>query len=393
MQILYYHCFAGISGDMNLGAMADLGVPVDYLKSVVDQLNLPGVALDFTEDERNGIYGTRATVTCNPAKKVSRKLADIEEIITSADLPEAVIRTAMEMFRNLAEAEARIHRKTPETIHFHEVGGEDAMVDIVGAAAAYHYLSPDEVWTSEIELGSGTIKAAHGVLPVPAPATALILENAPVHIGGTDIEATTPTGAAILKTLTTKFVPAPAFNIRKTGIGVGQSRTGKRPNILRVHLAETDSQEQEYNLEQAFMLECTVDDMNPEWYEHIMDRLFHAGAADVTLTPVIMKKNRPGMIISVLCTDEASKTIGNLLLTETTSLGYRKINVEKTFLDRRIRSVETSLGTVRVKESYSAGKVYTRKPEYEDCRKIALEKGISLKEVYQKVWKEISGLE
>jgi pyridinium-3,5-bisthiocarboxylic acid mononucleotide nickel chelatase len=389
MQILYYHCFSGISGDMNLGAMVDLGVPESYLKETIAALTLPGVTLTFEQDARNGIYGTKATVEVAYPEKTHRTLKDIETIIRQADLSGEIRETALRVFMNLAEAEAGIHHKSVDTIHFHEVGGEDAMVDIVGAAAAFHYLHPDEVWTSMVELGSGFVHAAHGVMPVPAPATQALLAHAPVHIGGTDIEATTPTGAAILKTLTSRYVPDPSFIIKKTGYGVGHAVTGKRPNLLRVHLAEADDVRKELNNTAAEILECTLDDMNPEWYEHIMEQLFNAGAADVTLTPVIMKKNRPGMIISVLSPVEKSTTLGDILLRESTSPGYRKYKVDKTWLDRKIVSFETSLGNVQVKESYRGEEIFTRKPEYEDCRRIAREKGIPLKSVYEQIWKEI----
>ncbi|NOY36746.1 MAG: nickel pincer cofactor biosynthesis protein LarC [Chlorobi bacterium] len=390
MQILYYHCFSGISGDMNLGAMADLGIPETYLQEIIARLNLPGVELVFEKDSRNSIFGTKATVKISGNTTHHRTLKNIEKMIRDAEFSDEITTTALDIFQHLAEAEADIHHKTPDTIHFHEVGGEDAIVDIVGAAAAYHYLHPDEVWTSVVELGNGLVKTAHGTMPVPAPATAALLKDTPVHIGGTDMEATTPTGAAILKTLTTRYVSDPLFIIKKTGYGIGHTISEIRPNLLRVHLAEIPRNKPSFHTSEADILECNLDDMNPEWFEHIMDALFKAGAADVTLTPVVMKKNRPGMVISVLSPVNKSQMLGEVLLRETTSLGYRRYRVEKSFLDRRIITLETSLGKVNIKESYFGDQVFTRKPEYEDCRRIAQAKGMPLKKVYERIWEEIS---
>ncbi len=383
-KILYYQCFSGISGDMNLGAMVDLGVPEDYLTGELEKLELTNVKVTFEKDSRNAIYGTNATVTVTHPAQVSRNLKDIREIIGDTPLDQAVKDTAKAIFQVLAEAEAKVHRSSPEKIHFHEVGGEDAIIDIVGAAIAYHYLQVDEVWASTVELGQGFVKSAHGIIPVPAPATVEILKNKPVHFGGTDFETTTPTGAAILSTLVTRFTDDPELAILQTGYGIGKHQGASRPNLLRTFLAES-LEDAGLNKEVAEEIECTIDDMNPEWYDWIITRLFEAGAQDVTLTPVFMKKNRPGMKICVLSPIEKSNRIGQVLLRETTTIGFRRRWVRKNFLDRKISSLDTPYGKVRIKEAYLGETLINRKPEYDDCKKIAMEQNISLKQLYDEI--------
>ncbi len=383
-KILYYQCFSGISGDMNLGAMVDLGVPREYLIRELEKLELSNVTVTFRKESRNAIYGTHAVVTVTHSTHISRKLKDIREIIDDSALAPAVKETAKAIFRVLAEAEARIHNSSPEKIHFHEVGGEDAIIDIVGAAVAFHYLQVDEVWASTIEMGEGFVNSAHGTLPVPAPATVEILKGRPVHFGGAAFETTTPTGAAILAVLVTRFTDTPGLNVLQTGYGIGNKEGGSRPNMLRVFLAES-KEPAGWQEDTAEEIECTIDDMNPEWYDWIITRLFDAGAQDVTLTPVLMKKNRPGMKICVLCPVEKSDALGMILLKETTTIGFRRRRVQKNFLERRITSLKTRFGIVRIKESYLGDTLINRKPEYDDCRKIAREQDIPLKQVYDEI--------
>jgi len=384
-KILYYQCFSGISGDMNLGALADMGVPEDFLVREIKKLGLSNVTVTFKKESRHAIYGTEATVAVNHPTHIPRKLKDIYEIIDDADIQERVKETAKHIFHILSQAEGKIHKKSPEAIHFHEVGGEDAIVDIVGAALAFHYLGVDEVWASTVELGQGFVKSAHGVIPVPAPATTEILKDKPVHFGGTGFETTTPTGAAILAGLVTKFTDDPAMTIRKTGYGIGKHKDATRPNLLRVFLAENSDCS---GLQEDFaeMIECTIDDMNPEFYDWIMEKLFRAGASDVTLTPVIMKKSRPGTVLSVLCPVEHADDIGMILLTETTSLGYRRRQVRKNSLSRKTETLQTRYGQVRIKKSYLGNQLINQKPEYDDCRRLASEQNIPIKQVYEEIY-------
>lgn len=385
-KILYYQCFSGISGDMNLAALTDLGVPAEYLAGELEKLDLSNVKIRFDKDSQNAIHGTKVTVEVSHPTGVSRRLQDVYEIIEEAGLAPAVTATAQKIFARLAEAEGKIHNKPPDRIHFHEVGGEDAIIDITGAALAYHYLQVDEVWASTVELGSGFVKSAHGVLPVPAPATAAILQDMPVHLGGTDFETTTPTGAAILATLATKFTDEPALSIRATGYGIGHHPGKQRPNMLRVFLGEAILPENGYE-EEAEELECTIDDMDPQWYEWLTARLLKAGAQDVALTPVIMKKGRPGTRITVLSPLEKTAALGRILLTESTTIGYRRRRVVKQVLERKTRTLKTPYGEVRIKESYLQEQLITRKPEYDDCRRIAAERDIPLRQVYNEIQK------
>jgi len=369
---------------MNLGAMVDLGVPEEYLIGELEKLELSNVKVSFEKDSRNAIYGTNAMVTVTHPTQVSRNLKEIREIIDDTSLNQAVKDTAKAIFQVLAEAEAKIHRSSPEKIHFHEVGGEDAIIDIVGAAIAFHYLQVDEVWASTIELGQGFVKSAHGTLPVPAPATVEILKNKPVHFGGADFETTTPTGAAILATLVTRFTDDPGMSILQMGYGIGKHQRTSRPNLLRTFLAES-IENTNLGEEIAEEIECTLDDMNPEWYDWIITRLFEAGAQDVTLTPVFMKKNRPGMKICVLAPVEKSNRIGLILLKETTTIGFRRRRVRKNFLVRKISSLDTRYGKVRIKEAYLGDTLINRKPEYDDCRKIAMDQNLPLKQLYNEI--------
>ncbi len=385
-KILYYQCFSGISGDMNLAAMVDLGVPVDHLKKELEKLALSNVKIHFRREARNAIFGTQATVEVTHPTHLSRKLQDIYEIIDEAALERAVAETAKEIFRKLAEAEGKIHNKPPDKIHFHEVGGEDAIIDIVGASIAYHYLKVDEVWASTVELGSGFVESAHGVLPVPAPATALLLEGIPVRLGGAGFETTTPTGAAILATLVSRFTDEPAMTLQQSGYGIGHHKGEQRPNMLRLFVGEVVTDSGTYT-DRAEELECTIDDMDPQWYEWLISRLFKEGAQDVTLTPVIMKKGRPGTRVTVLSPPEKTSSLGELLLTETTTIGYRRRTVVKHTLQRKERILQTPYGEVRIKESYLQGRLITRKPEYDDCRQIAARHHLPLPEVYKEIEK------
>ncbi len=385
-KILYYQCFSGISGDMNLAAMVDLGVPADHLKKELEKLALSNVKIHFRRESRNAIFGIQATVEVTHPTHLSRKLQDIYEIIDEAALERAVAETAKEIFRKLAEAEGKIHNKPPDKIHFHEVGGEDAIIDIVGASIAYHYLKVDEVWASTVELGSGFVKSAHGVLPVPAPATALLLEGIPVRLGGAGFETTTPTGAAILATLVSRFTDEPAMTLQQSGYGIGHHKGEQRPNMLRLFVGEVVTESGTYT-DRAEELECTIDDMDPQWYEWLISRLFKEGAQDVTLTPVIMKKGRPGTRVTVLSPPEKTSSLGELLLTETTTIGYRRRTVEKHTLQRKERILQTPYGEVRIKESYLQGRLITRKPEYDDCRQIAARHHLPLPEVYKEIEK------
>jgi uncharacterized protein (TIGR00299 family) protein len=383
MKILYYDCFSGISGDMNLGAMLDLGIDKAYLIDELNKLNLEGWELIVQKDQRHGITGTKVTVRQTRHEHAHRHLSDIEKIINDSSLDSSTKELSMRIFMKIAAAEASVHGISVEKVHFHEVGAIDSIIDVVGAAICFNALKVDGVHVAPVELGSGFVKCDHGKLPVPAPATAEIIKGIPVKKGGVDFEATTPTGAAILAALVTDLSSVVSIRIEKTAYGVGQKEHHDVPNLLRVFLGETIPGSQSGH--DALHLECNIDDMNPEFFGYISDRLFSAGASDVFYSNIIMKKGRPGIVLNVLCETELAESVKNIIFTETTSLGVRTLPFRKDTLIRKIETIQTIYGDVTVKRSFYKGKEVSYKPEYEECRRIASEKEIPLKEVYNNV--------
>jgi uncharacterized protein (TIGR00299 family) protein len=383
MKIISYDCFSGISGDMNLGAMIDLGIDKTYLLNELNKLNLKGWELIVQKDQRHGISGTKVTVKQTRHEHAHRHLADIEQIINDSALDTKTKELSIKIFMKIAVAEASVHGMSIDQVHFHEVGAVDSIIDVVGAAICFNALNVDGVHVSTIELGSGFVKCDHGKLPVPAPATAEIIKGLPVKKGGVDFEATTPTGAAILSALGTDFSADLPLKIEKTAYGVGQKDPHDVPNLLRVFLGETiANSESGHN---ALHLECNIDDMNPEFFEFISERLFKAGASDVFLSNIIMKKGRPGIVLNVICETESADSVKNIIFTETTSLGLRTFPFRKDTLVRKLESIQTIYGQVKIKRSFYKETEVSCKPEYGDCRRIAAEKGIPLKEVYNNI--------
>jgi uncharacterized protein (TIGR00299 family) protein len=390
MKILYYDCFSGISGDMHLGAMLDLGVDPEHLLGQLRKLDLDGWDIKISEDRRKGITGTRVDVILDEGakdSKVHRNLSSISSIIKESKLEEAVKLRSLRMFKKLAGAEAKIHGLGIDEVHFHEVGAVDSIIDIVGAAICIEYLNPDRIMASEVELGGGFVSCAHGRFPVPAPATAEILTGVPVRTGAVQEEMTTPTGALILACNVDEFASMKGLKTGKTAYGIGQRDT-EIPNVLRVYIAEEDSEADTPDHEEAWVLECNIDDMNPEMYGYVMDTLFDLGADDVFITPIIMKKARPASKLSVLCKNERKQSLTEALLTHTTSLGLRSYPVGKTMLKREFSKLRTSYGEVTIKTAVYKGRKLKSKPEYEDCIRLAREHGVPVSQIYQ----EISGL-
>ncbi len=375
---------------MNLGALVDLGVNQDYLAGELGKLNIEGFRLDVQRDKRKGISGTKITVVIeNQENEKHRHLRHIEELVNNSSLSDSIKEKSLTIFDMIAVAEAKIHHISKEKVHFHEVGALDSIADIVGAAICQENLEVDEIHASPIQLGGGFVHCAHGKMPVPAPATAEILQGIPVKTGLVDYEATTPTGAAILAATVDCFTTEMEMSISKTGYGIGQ-RDNEIPNVLRVYLAESTVQEvEDLRIEEAIMLECTMDDMNPEWYSHAANLLFEAGAADVFTIPIVMKKSRPGHLLSVLCDRETASSLKEILFRETSSIGLREYDVKKNMLRREIIEVSTKFGGVNVKRSYYGGKVVNEKPEYEQCRHLAVKFGISLEEIRKEVYKNL----
>ena len=390
MRILYYDCFAGISGDMNLGAMIDLGVDPDYLIAELQKLNIEGFHLEIQKDIRRGISGTKATVVIeNQENEKHRHLRHVEELVNQSSLSPEVKSLSLKIFDLIAVAEGKVHNISKQSVHFHEVGALDSIADIVGAAICLDYLKVDKVMSSPIQLGGGMVKCAHGIMPVPAPATTEIVQNVPVMTGLVQHEATTPTGAAILVATVNEFTGQIDFPIQKTAYGIGQRDVSDVPNVLRVFLSDNDEIADQTSREDAWMLECNIDDMNPEWYGHLFGKLFEAGASDVFLTPIIMKKSRPATKLSVLCSKNIVPEMKSIIFNNSTTIGLREYRVTKTVLDRQEKEIETELGKVRVKCSYFQGKEIRFKPEFEDLKKLATQHGLSLNEVEKIITKSL----
>jgi len=397
MKILYYECFAGISGDMNLGAMVDIGIKPEYLVTELKKLGIKGYELKIFKDQRKGISGTKVDVEIEAgnnksshdnSKHVHRNLKNIKTIINDSKLNDNIKNISLKIFKKVAEAESVIHNKDINEIIFHEVGAIDSIVDIVGAAICIDYLKPDKIYSSTVELGGGFVNCEHGTLPVPAPASVEILKGAPVRKGTVQYEAATPTGSAILASCVDEFTDKIDFIIEKTGYGIG-SKDGDIPNVLRLYLGKSTTKES-VEKDSSLIIECNIDDMNPEFYDYIINSLFDAGAKDVYITPIIMKKSRPAAKLSILCNKGSEMLIENILFTETSSIGLRKYSVEKIMLERKIESVNTKYGEVKIKSAFYKDKIIKSKPEYEDCIKIAKKENIPIKEVYNLVEKLLS---
>jgi uncharacterized protein (TIGR00299 family) protein len=388
MKVLYYDCFSGISGDMNLGAMLDLGVEETYLKNELEKLNLKGWEIVTRKTQRHGITGTMVTVKQTIHEHTHRHLSDIGKIINNSGLSAEVKELSLRIFNKIAVAEAMVHGIPVEKVHFHEVGAIDSIIDITGAAICYDALKVDAVFVSEVELGSGFVKCDHGKLPVPAPATAEIIKNIPVRTGGVDFEATTPTGAAILAALGTEFGTSRSIKISRTGYGIGHKDHPDVPNLLRVFLGETASETGSGH--KALLLESNIDDMNPEFYDYISERLFDAGASDVYYTQVIMKKGRPGIVLKVICEKGLEDVIRGIIFRESTTLGIRTFEFNKETLAREFGKVMTDFGEVTIKRSFYKGTEVSVKPEYEECKRIAALNAIPVREVYAKIMAAIS---
>lgn len=372
---------------MNLGAMIDLGVDRTYLINELNKLNLKGWELNVQKEQRHGISGTKVTVKQTRHEHAHRHLSDIEKIIDDSALDKNTKDLSKKIFMKIAVAEAKVHDIALDHVHFHEVGAVDSIIDVVGAAICYNVLKVDGVHVSTVELGGGFVKCEHGKLPVPAPATAEIIKGLPVRKGGVDFEATTPTGAAILAALGTDFSADLPLKIEKTAYGVGQKDGHDVPNLLRVFLGETISEGEPGH--DAVLLECNIDDMNPEFFEYISEKLFKSGASDVFITNIIMKKGRPGIVLNIICETETADLLKNIIFTESTSLGIRSFPFRKETLSRNFETIETVYGGVNIKRSFYKGNEVSCKPEYDDCRRIAAERAIPLKEVYNQVLTEI----
>ncbi len=386
-SVLVYDCFSGLSGDMHIGAMLDLGVPEAYLRDALARLPMAReFELMVEPGAKMGITGTRATVALREHSHEHRHLADIRNIIDQAGYPTTVRERSLDIFERIAVAEAKIHGTSIDEVHFHEVGATDSIVDIVAAALCLEHLAVDRVHCTTLELGGGTVRCAHGVMPVPAPATAEMLTGVPCRYDGVESEATTPTGAAILRHAVDEFSAPQGFRSERIGYGIGQ-KDFRLPNVVRVMLgtAEAAQLESERNRE----ISCNIDDMSPEAFQPVMEQLFAAGARDVFLTPVIMKKTRPGTKLSVLCAPDDEAQLLELLFRNTTTIGVRVHDVHKRMLPRELTSVTTSLGDVQVKIVTLPDGTRRWKLEHDDCLALAASRGLTYLDVRARLEAEL----
>ncbi|HZQ17942.1 MAG TPA: nickel pincer cofactor biosynthesis protein LarC [Terriglobales bacterium] len=435
MRIAYLDCFSGISGDMFVGALIDAGVSPELFERTVAALNI-GTRLQIFRVNRSGISGTKVDVIVddqrNESKRASvpaaqthsrehqheqshghvhahshlehepqsshayhhapghshgRGLTEIRELIAKGALSETSKKTAITIFEKLGAAESKIHNIPIEQIHFHEVGAVDAIVDITCAAVGAEALAVDAFICSPLNVGGGTIECAHGKFPVPAPATVELLKGAPVYSSELQAELVTPTGAAIVSTMAQRFSPFPAMKIEKTGYGAGTRDFPGHPNVLRITIGESELESNVHNAyaldESISVLEANLDDLNPQVFGYVMDRLLEAGALDVFATPVQMKKNRPGALLTVLAKPQDADKLAQIVFAETTTLGVRRRRERRQALARRWETVPTRFGDVRIKIAGTNGTITSYAPEYEDCRRIAAEQRVPLKVVMQ----------
>jgi uncharacterized protein (TIGR00299 family) protein len=436
MRIAYLECFSGMSGDMFLGALVDAGVPPRTLEDTVSALKI-GARLEFSRVVRSGISATKVDVWVDGEKDSPREqywekqehshslshehpghedahhghthshtgetrtgvsaphehgrgLTEIRQIISATTISESAKKTAMAIFEALGRAEAKIHNTSLESVHFHEVGAVDAIVDIVCAAVGAEALAVDQIICSPLNVGGGMVKCAHGTFPVPAPATVELLADAPVYSSGVQAELVTPTGAAIVKTLASRFAAFPEMKILKSAYGAGSRDLPGHPNVVRLTIGESAANAiaTPTASETISVLEASLDDLNPQVFGYVMDRLLEEGALDVFAMPVQMKKNRPGTMVTVLCKPEDASQFTKLLFMETTTLGVRRREETRQTLARRWEKVQTSWGEVRIKIGSMNGTVTNYAPEYEDCRRIAAEHHVPLKQVMQEAGRQ-----
>ncbi|MCL5104828.1 MAG: nickel pincer cofactor biosynthesis protein LarC [Armatimonadetes bacterium] len=378
MRIAYFDCFAGISGDMTLGALVDAGVDFDALKRELDKLAVDDYEIKLDRVVQYGISASDVTVRLTGRHHHARSFSDIKRIIEESSLSESIKARAVSIFRRLGEAEANVHGTSLDEIHFHEVGAVDAIVDIVGVCICLEMLGVEKVYSSPMPTFHGCVEIAHGVFPLPAPATAELLKNVPWRTMGIEGELVTPTGAAIISELAEDFGPMPPMITRSIGYGAGKRDYGI-PNVLRVLIGDTTDSGGEHD--EVAVLETNIDDLSPQVYEVVMERLFAAGALDVYLTPIQMKKNRPATLLSVMCAPDAVGSMSDIIFEETSTIGIRLDTRKRMCLPREVVTVETKYGPINVKVARRGGEPINVQPEYEDCKAAAAKHAVPVKAV------------
>lgn len=380
--ILYFDCFAGISGNMVVGAFLDLGLPLSKLRNELRKLSLEGYRCQAHRSARYHISSLFFEVDVKGKMSSERSFADIKKLISESRLEAHVKKISLKIFKRMAEAEACVHNQPLAQVHFHEVGGIDTIVDIVGAAVGLDYFGIKELYCSHLPLPRGLISSRHGKLPLPAPATLALLEGVPTYPVNTKVELVTPTGAAIVTALAKDFGQMPAMRIGKVGYGAGKYELAEIPNLLRLVCGHPVTVPES---KPVTIIESHIDDMNPEFYDHLMEELFAAGALDVSLSPLQMKKNRPGTLLRVVSPEAVKGLLIEIIMRETTTLGLRYYQAQRFAVERSIRQIRTEWGAVKVKIGEGINGQQTVYPEYEECRRIANKHHIPLKYVYQKV--------
>jgi uncharacterized protein (TIGR00299 family) protein len=387
MRVAYFDTIAGISGDMTLGAFVSAGVAFDELREELNKLGVPGFELQASHIERSGIVATKIDVVISELPQYHRHVQDIHNLIDASGFSDSVKTTAKKIFHEIAVAEAKVHHSTLDKIHFHEVGAIDSLVDIVGTAICLEKLKIEAVYSSPVRTGSGGfVKTQHGNMPVPTPATVEILKGYPTELTDIPYELTTPTGAAIIKALSRGLLSTERLRVEAIGYGAGTREIEQVPNLLRVIIGEL---EHEYHHDDVVIVETNIDNMNPEVYPFVMDQLMNAGAHDVYFTPIIMKKGRPGMLISVMVERSKLDAALSILFRETSTLGARIQTVERRKLPRSSKQVNTSLGVVAVKSIIRDGQEKFV-PEFEECKRLAMERGLPILDVYKILEAELS---
>ena len=393
MKIAYFNCFSGISGDMCLGTIVDAGVSIKELEKQLKKIPIRGYRLIVKKVKRAQFVSTKVNVVQEAKSKEQRVKTwkDIEKIIRNSLLSQEIKRNGLKVFKRLFEAEAKVHREAFDKVHLHELGAIDCIVDVFGTIIGLNILGVEKVFSSPINLGSGFVKTETGILPVPAPATAEILKQIPVYSKDISFELTTPTGAAIIKELSSGFGSMPVMDIEKIGVGAGSMDFKDRPNILRLFIGNPLSSSfskgggRGFLDEKVFVIETCIDDMNPQIYEYVMERLFKAGALDVYLTHILMKKGRPGIKLTAICNENLKEDLIKIVLKETSTIGLRFYETKRKVLQREIKMIDTEFGKVRVKVSKLGDEILKIIPEYEDCKKIAKKLNMPLIEVMRKI--------
>jgi pyridinium-3,5-bisthiocarboxylic acid mononucleotide nickel chelatase len=380
MKIVYFDCFSGISGDMVLGALLDLGVPGELLLERLRRIPVSGYSIHIAKEQRGLISGTRVHIEID--EQPHRSFKDIQELIRQSTLDEKIQERILKIFENLARAESSVHNLPVSDVHFHEVGAVDSILDVAGAVIGLDYLEVGRICSSPLPIGRGFVKTHHGLLPLPAPATVMLLKGIPIYGTRCERELVTPTGAAILASLAENYGPVPDMTLLCSGYGVGSDPASDPPNLLRMLLGTSESY---FDYRHLLWLETNIDDMNPEFFGYVLEKLFALGVFDASLTPIQMKKNRPGVMLSVLIEPALQASVLDLIFRETTTLGVRIQEVKRAELNRKQDMVETSYGLCEVKRVFLPGGEQRLAPEYESCKRLAKEKQVPIREIYEEI--------